>query len=85
MSGLFGRTAREALAGVETKGHEFLLRGGFVRQLTSGIFGYLPLAKRTMRKIEAILREEMEAIGGQEIEMPVVHPAEFWKRTGRSR
>jgi len=57
---------------VETKGHEFLLRGGFVRQLTSGIFGYLPLARRTMRKIEGILREEMDATGGQEMEMPVV-------------
>ena len=60
-----------------------LLRAGFIRQLAAGIFSYLPLARRSMNKIEAIIREEMEAIGGQEITMPVVHPADIWKETGR--
>ncbi len=60
-----------------------LLRAGFIRQLAAGVFSYLPLAKRSIWKIEAILREEMEAVGGQELSMPVVQPAEVWKRSGR--
>ena len=60
-----------------------LLRAGYVRQLAAGLFSYLPLAQRSLRKIEDILREEMNAIGGQEICMPVVHPAELWQQTGR--
>ena len=60
-----------------------MLRAGFIRQLASGVFSYLPLAKRALTKIENILREEMNAIGGQEITMPVIHPADVWKETGR--
>jgi prolyl-tRNA synthetase len=59
------------------------MRAGFIRPLGAGIFSYLHLAKRSMMKIETILREEMDRIGGQEISMPVVHPAEVWKETGR--
>src|ERR671921_1678202 len=83
MSEMFGRTLREAPSGVEVEGHRLLLRAGFVRQLATGVFSYLPLAKRSIAKIEGILREEMDAVGGQEVSMPVVQPAEVWKRSGR--
>lgn len=79
----FGTTLREAPAGVEAASHQLLLRAGFIRQLGQGLFSYLPLAYRSLRKIEDIMREEMNAIGGQEMTMPVVHPAEAWKVTGR--
>jgi prolyl-tRNA synthetase len=83
MSHLFSRTLREAPADTEAVSHQLLLRAGFIRQLAAGIFSYLPLAQRSMQKIEAILRAEINAIGGQEMTMPVVHPADLWKETGR--
>jgi prolyl-tRNA synthetase len=83
MSTMFGRTLRETPSGVEVEGHRLLLRAGFVRQLAAGVFSYLPLARRSIWKIEGILREEMDAVGGQEVSMPVVQPAEVWKRSGR--
>lgn len=83
MSALFSKTLREAPTGADTKGYEFLLRAGFIRQLGAGIFTMLPLGYRSVKKIEAIIREEMDAIGGQEILMPVVNPADIWKETGR--
>src|SRR5262245_39229707 len=83
VSHLFGETLRAAPADVEIASHRLLLRAGYIRQLAAGIFSYLPLGLRSMRKIEAILREEMDAIGGQEVTMPVVHPASLWQETGR--
>jgi prolyl-tRNA synthetase len=83
MSHLFSQTLREAPAEAESVGYQLLLRAGFIRQLAAGIFSYLPLARRSMTRIENILREEMDAIGGQEITMPVVHPAELWQESGR--
>src|SRR5436190_1787499 len=83
MSKLFGQTLREAPSDVEVASHRLLLRAGFIRQLAAGIFSYLPLARRSMTKIENIIREEMNAIGGQELTMPVVQPADIWKETGR--
>jgi len=83
MSGLFSQTLREAPADAEVQSHIFLLRAGFVRQLASGIFSYLPLARRALTKIEGLIRSEIDDIGGQEITMPVVHPADIWKETGR--
>jgi prolyl-tRNA synthetase len=83
MSKLFSQTLREAPADVEVASHRLLLRAGFVRQLAAGIFSYLPLARRSMTKIENMMREEINAIGGQEVTMPVVHPADIWKQTGR--
>ena len=68
---------------MEVAGHRLLLRAGFIRQLAAGIFSYLPLAKRSIGKIEAILRDEMDAVGGQEVSMPVVQPADVWERSGR--
>ena len=67
----------------KTPGYRLLLRGAFVRQLGQGIFSYLPLAWRVMHKLERVMREEMDAAGGVEMSMPVVHPGELWKRSGR--
>ena len=83
MSRLFSQTLREAPSEAETASHQLLLRAGFIRQLAAGIFASLPLARRTLAQIEAIMREEIDAIGGQEISMPVVHSADVWKETGR--
>ncbi len=83
MSQLFSQTIRETPADAEITSHQLLLRAGFIRQLGAGIFSYLPLAKSSLTKIENILREEINAIGGQEITMPFVHPAEIWQESGR--
>jgi prolyl-tRNA synthetase len=80
---LFGATLKEPPADVDIASHQLLLRAGYVRQLAAGIYSYLTLAQRSMHKIEQVLREELEAIGGQEINMPVVHPAEVWQKSGR--
>jgi prolyl-tRNA synthetase len=83
MTTMFGTTLRDVPASVEATSHQLLLRAGFIRQLGQGLFSYLPLARRAMTKIENILRDEMNAIGGQEMTMPVVQPADVWKATGR--
>lgn len=83
LSHLFSQTLREIPAEADVTSHQLLVRAGFIRQLGAGIFSYLPLAYRTLTKIMNIMREEMNAIGGQEILMPVVHPADVWKETGR--
>ncbi len=83
MSQLFSQTLREAPGATDVPSHQLLLRAGFIRPLAAGIFSYLPLAKRSMQKIEAIIREEMDGIGGQEITMPVIHPADIWQESGR--
>ncbi len=83
MSKLFGQTLRKPPADAQIASHQLLVRAGFIRQLGAGIFSYLHLARRSMTKIENILRDEMDAIGGQEITMPVVQPADIWKETER--
>src|SRR5512135_2183074 len=83
MSQAFGQTLRAAPGDVEVASHQLLVRAGYIRQLGAGIFSVLPLAKRSITKIENIMRDEMNAIGGQELTMPVVHPADVWKETGR--
>jgi prolyl-tRNA synthetase len=83
MSNLFGTTLRAAPGKTEAQGHQLLLRAAFVRQLGQGIFSYLPLGWRSLKKIENVIREEMDALGGQELLMPVAQPAEIWKATGR--
>lgn len=83
MMRFFSQTLREAPSDSEVASHQLLLRAGFMRQLGAGIFSYLPLAQRSLARIMAIMREEMNAIGGQEICMPVVQPADVWKETGR--
>ncbi|MEL6253070.1 MAG: proline--tRNA ligase [Bacteroidota bacterium] len=82
-SNLFGRTLRDDQREADVVSHNLLLRAGYVRQLASGIFSYLHFGQKSMKKIEAIIREEMDAIGGDEIVMPIVHPAEIWQQTGR--
>ena len=76
-------TLRDDPADAEAISHKLMLRAGLVRQLGAGIFVWLPLGQRVMDKVGAIIREEMNAIGGQEITMPVIHPAEIWKESGR--
>lgn len=83
MSTVFSRTLREVPAGAESLGYGYLVRAGFIQQLGAGIFSILPFGLRSIRKIEQIIREEMDGIGGQEIQMPVVNPADIWKETGR--
>lgn len=82
-SQLFIPTLREDPAGAEAVSHRLLLRGGFVRQLTAGIYSYLPLAQKSLLKITRIVREEMDAIGAQEFLLPALNPAELWKESGR--
>jgi prolyl-tRNA synthetase len=82
-SRMFSQTLREVPAESDVVSHQLLVRAGFIRQLGAGIFSYLPLAQRSFKRIMAIMREEMDAIGGQEISMPVVQPADVWKETGR--
>ncbi|HXX53639.1 MAG TPA: proline--tRNA ligase [Thermodesulfovibrionales bacterium] len=76
-------TLRETPSEVEAISHKLMLRAGYVRQLAAGLYIFLPLGWRVIHKIHAILREEMDAIGAQEISMPVLHPAELWQQTGR--
>jgi prolyl-tRNA synthetase len=82
-SQLFLPTLRDDPADAEAVSHKLLVRGGYIRQLSAGVFTFLPLGWRVHRKIEQIIREEMNAIGGQEMLMPVLTPAELWETTGR--
>jgi prolyl-tRNA synthetase len=83
LSQLFFATLRDDPADAEMPSHRLLVRAGYVRQLGSGIYSLLPLGKRVSDRVEQVIREEIDAIGGQEMEMPVVHPAEVWKQSGR--
>lgn len=83
LSHFFLPTLREVPADAEVVSHVLLLRAGFVRQLASGVYSYLPLAQRSLLKIQEIIRQEMNAIGGQEFHLPAIHPAEIWQATGR--
>ena len=82
-SKLFIPTLREAPADAEVVSHKLLLRAGYVRQLSAGLYCYLYLAQRSLNKIERIVREEMDAIGAQEMFLPELHPAEVWQVSGR--
>ena len=83
LSELFFTSLRDDPTEAEMPSHRLLLRAGYVRQLGSGIYSLLPLGFRVTRRVEQVIREELDAIGGQEMEMPVVHPAELWKESGR--
>ena len=80
---LFFATLRDDPADAEMPSHRLLQRAGYVRQLGSGIYSLLPLGFRVNKRVEQIIREEMDRIGSQEIEMPVVHPADVWRASGR--
>ena len=83
LSHLFFTTLRDDPADAEMPSHRLLLRAGYVRQLGSGIYSLLPLGKRVNDRVEQVIREEQDRIGGQEMEMPVVHPADIWRASGR--
>jgi len=85
ISKLFGKTLREVPAEADTPSHQFLVRAGMINQLSAGIYSYLPLGWRVLRKIENIIREEMNAAGGQEVNLPVLQPYEMLQLTGRDR
>jgi len=78
-------TMKEIPSEAETLSHRLMLRAGLIRQLTAGVYSYLPLGWRALRKCEQIVREEMDAIGSQEMLLPVLHPAELWDETGRRK
>lgn len=78
-------TLKEVPANTESVSHQLLLRSGLVHMLTSGVYSYLPLGWRVLSKIEAIIREEMNAAGAHELHMPAVHPLEIWQKTGRDK
>jgi prolyl-tRNA synthetase len=82
---LFGKTQREMPAEADTISHQLLLRAGMISQLAAGVYSYLPLAWRSLKKIENIIRDEMDKAGGQEITMPVLQPIELWEKTGRAQ
>jgi prolyl-tRNA synthetase len=83
LSRLFFTSLRDNPAEAEMASHRLLVRAGYVRQLGAGIYSLLPLGFRVSQRIEQVIREEMDAIGGQEMEMPVVHPADLWRESGR--
>ena len=82
-SQLFIPTLRESPADAEAASHKLLVRGGYIRQVSAGVWTFLPLGWRVHQKVVQIIREEMDAIGGQEMLMPVLTPAELWETTGR--
>jgi prolyl-tRNA synthetase len=85
ISQLFGKTLRQAPAEAETPSHQLLLRAGLVHQVAAGVYAFLPLAWRVLGNIERVIREEMDAAGGQELMMPAIHPIEIWQASGRDQ
>ena len=83
LSNVFGKTLREAPAEAELASHRLMLRAGLIHQVATGIYSYMPLGWRSLRKIEQIIREEMDAAGAQELRMSALQPRELWKRSGR--
>ncbi len=83
LSQLVGRTVRDTPKDAELPSHRYMLRSGMMRQYTAGVYGFLPLGWRAVAKIEQIIREEMNAVEGQEISMSCMAPAELWKESGR--
>lgn len=83
MSQLIGKRIKEAPKDAQTISHTYMIRGGYVRQMSAGIYSLLPLGKRIAAKTEAIIREEMDKISGQECLMPLVMTADLWRETGR--
>jgi len=82
-SKLFGKTLRQAPAEAESVSHQLLLRAGMIAQEAAGIYSYLPMGWRVLKKIENVIREEMDKVGGQELMLPVLQPFELWQQSGR--
>jgi prolyl-tRNA synthetase len=83
VSKIFGKTLRQAPAEAESVSHQLLLRAGMIAQEAAGIYSYLPLGWRVLKKIESIVRDEMDKAGGQEVMLPVLQPLELWQQSGR--
>src|SRR4249920_1901288 len=83
MSQLFLRTLRDDPADAEVDSHRLLVRAGFIRRVASGVYSWLPLGNRVLRKVEQIVREEMDRAGAQETVLPIIQPLELWDRSGR--
>ena len=83
-SQLLFKTLREAPNEAETASHQLMLRAGMLQRVAAGIYSYGPLAQRSLNKIMNILREEMDAIGGQEVRLPAVQPLDLWEQSGRA-
>ena len=83
MSSLYAPTLKEDPAEAELASHRLLLRAGMIRKQAAGLYSYLPLAWRSLKKIEAIVRDEMDAAGAQELLMPILTDAELWRESGR--
>ena len=81
-SEMFLPTGREIPSDAEVISHQLMIRAGMIRKLTSGIYSYLPLGYRVIRKLEQIIREEMNKAGAQEVHLPMVQPAELWQESG---
>ena len=84
-SQFFVSTLKEAPADAEVVSHQLMLRAGMIKRLSAGIYSYMPMGLRVIRKVEAIIREEMNRAGAVELLMPVVQPAELWVERGASR
>jgi prolyl-tRNA synthetase len=85
MSRLFLRTLRDDPADAEVDSHRLLVRAGYIRKVAAGIYSWLPLGYRVLRRVEEIVREEMDAAGAQELLLPIIQPLELWQRTGRDK
>ncbi len=85
ISKLFGKTLREVPAEADTISHQLLLRAGMIHQVAAGVYSYLPLGWRVLKKIENIIRDEMDEADGQEVMLPVLQPLELWQKTGRDQ
>src|SRR5882672_266618 len=83
LSSYFLPTLREDPGDAEALSHKLMVRAGLIRQLGAGMWTFLPAGYRVIKRVEAIVREEIDAIGGQEMLMPVLQPAELWRRSGR--
>ena len=84
-SRMVSKTLRDDPPDAETASHRLMLRAGLIHQVAAGVYSYLPMALRSLRKIESIIREEMDAAGGQELMMPALQPQELWDQTGRKK
>ena len=84
LSQFLSRTLRSDPSEAETSNHKLMLRAGMIQQLAAGVYSYAPLAQRSLTKISNIIRQEMDAAGGQEIRMPVLQPIEIWNKSGRA-
>lgn len=82
---LFGKTLRQISGEADTASHQLMLKSGLIYQVAAGVYSYLPTGWRVLRKVEAIIREEMDGVGGQELMMPVLQPCELWDQSGRRK